>query len=87
MACTACLDCLVSTVSGCCKNTLGRASTNSWHVTKLEQSTFLRYLWFCLKQTQNKDLVAILGSMMTIEFPMSNLGTLTEGESSVQLTT
>ncbi len=45
MACTACLVCLVSTVSGHCKNTLGRASTSSGHITKLEQSTFLRYLW------------------------------------------
>ncbi len=45
MICTACLVCLVSTVSGCCENTLGRGSTSSGHITKLEQSTFLRYLW------------------------------------------
>jgi len=36
--------CLVSTVSGLCKNTHGRASASSKHITKLEQSTFLRYL-------------------------------------------
>jgi hypothetical protein len=31
MACTACLVCLVSYVSGCHKNVLGRGSTNSEH--------------------------------------------------------
>ncbi len=45
MAHTACLVCLVSTVSGCPKNTLRRASASSGLITKLEQSTFLRYLW------------------------------------------
>jgi hypothetical protein len=45
MACTAYLVHLVSTVSGCHKNTLGSASASSRHITKLEQSTFLRYLW------------------------------------------
>jgi hypothetical protein len=39
---TACLDCLVSTVSGGCKNALGRGRTSSQHITKLEQSTYLR---------------------------------------------
>ncbi len=46
MACTACLVCLVSTVSGCHKNILGRASASSRHITKLEQSTFLSYYGF-----------------------------------------
>jgi hypothetical protein len=45
MAHTACLVCLVSTVSGCRKNTLGRARVSIRHITKLEQSTFLKYLW------------------------------------------
>ncbi len=45
MSHTACLVCLVSTVSGGCKNSLGRTSASSRHITKLEQSTFLRYLW------------------------------------------
>ncbi len=45
MACTARLVCLVSTVRGCCKHTLGRASASSRHRTKLEQSTFLRCPW------------------------------------------
>jgi hypothetical protein len=49
MACPACLVCLVSTVSGCCKNVLGRGSSSSGHITKLDPSTFLRYLWFSLK--------------------------------------
>jgi hypothetical protein len=44
----ACTTCLVSTVSDCCKNTIGRASTSSGHITKHEESTLLRYLWFCL---------------------------------------
>jgi hypothetical protein len=39
---TACLVCLVCTVSGCCKNPLGRGSASSRQITKLEQSTFLR---------------------------------------------
>jgi len=42
----ACLACLVSNVSGCHKNALGKASTSCRHTTKLKQSTFLRYLWF-----------------------------------------
>jgi hypothetical protein len=42
---TACLVCLVSTVSGSCKNTIVRASASSRHITELEQSTFIRYLW------------------------------------------
>ncbi len=45
MARTACLVCLVCTVSGRCKNLLGRASISCGHKAKLEQSTFLRYLW------------------------------------------
>ncbi len=45
MAHTACLDCLVSTVSGCCKNTLGTGIASSEYITKLEQSKFLRYIW------------------------------------------
>jgi hypothetical protein len=39
MARTACLVCLVSTVSGRPKNALRRSSTNSEHI-KLEQSRF-----------------------------------------------
>jgi hypothetical protein len=54
MARTTCIVCLVSTVSGCSKNTLGRASASSGHITKLEQSTFLRYLW---KQYMNAYFV------------------------------
>ncbi len=42
MVCTAILFCLVNTVSGNCKNTLGRPSASSGHITKLEQSTFLQ---------------------------------------------
>ena len=42
---TACLVCLISTVSGCRKNAIGRGSSSSGHIKKLEQSTFLRYLW------------------------------------------
>jgi hypothetical protein len=37
---TACLVCLVITVSSHIKNTLARASASSGHITKLEQSTF-----------------------------------------------
>ncbi len=46
MPITACLVCLASTTSGCHKNTFGSASASSGHIAKLEQSTFLRYLWF-----------------------------------------
>jgi hypothetical protein len=35
-------------VSGRRKNALGRGSASSGLITKLEQSTFLRYLWFQL---------------------------------------
>jgi hypothetical protein len=41
MARASCLVCLVSTVSGHCKNALGRGSASSRHITKLKQSTFL----------------------------------------------
>ncbi len=40
MAHTACLVCLVSTVSGCCKNALGRGSASSRNIVKLEQPRF-----------------------------------------------
>jgi hypothetical protein len=42
MAHTPCLVCLVSTVSGRFKNALGRGSTSSRHIAKLEQSTLFR---------------------------------------------
>ncbi len=37
---TTCLVCLVSTVSGRCKNALDRGTSSDGHITKLEQSTF-----------------------------------------------
>jgi hypothetical protein len=51
MARTACLVCLVTTVSGCCKNTLGRASARRGHVTKLSNLLFLViYVLICLRR-------------------------------------
>ncbi len=44
MASTACLVCLVGIVSGYQKNAFGRGSTSNKRITKLEQSTFLRYM-------------------------------------------
>jgi hypothetical protein len=41
---TACLVCLISTVSGRYKNAFGRASASKGHITKPEQSTLFRYL-------------------------------------------
>jgi hypothetical protein len=41
MAHSACLVCLVSTVSCHRKNALGKGSCSSGHMTKLEQSTYL----------------------------------------------
>jgi hypothetical protein len=41
MACTTCLVCLVSTVSGCHKNTLERASACSRHKKNLSNLLFL----------------------------------------------
>jgi hypothetical protein len=56
MARTACLACLVRTVSGRYKNTLRRVSASSGHITKLEQSTLLRYLWVRIRENKkNKD--------------------------------
>jgi hypothetical protein len=40
MECTTGLICLISTISGRCKNALGRGSTSNRHITKLEQSRF-----------------------------------------------
>ncbi len=45
MAHTARLVCLIRALSGHRKNALGRGSASSRHIAKLEQSTFLRYLW------------------------------------------
>ncbi len=42
---TACLVCLVSTVSGCSKIALGKGSASSWHITNLSNLLFFRYLW------------------------------------------
>jgi hypothetical protein len=41
MAHTVCLVCLVSTVSGCRKNTLRRASASRGHITNLSNLLFL----------------------------------------------
>ncbi len=46
LAHTTYLVCLVSTISDCCKNALGRCSASRGQITKLELFTFLRYLWF-----------------------------------------
>jgi len=43
MARTACLVCIISTVSG--QKCLGRCGASSRHKTKLKQSIFFRYLW------------------------------------------
>ncbi len=51
MAHTICLVCLVHTVSGRHNNTLLRVSNRSGHITKLEHSSFLRYL--CIDQTNH----------------------------------
>jgi hypothetical protein len=48
---------MVSTVSGHHKNTLGRASARSGHVTKLEQFTFLRYLWVTPNVNKKNDAI------------------------------
>ncbi len=54
MACTTCHVCLLSTVSGRCKDALGKGSASGQHITKLKHYTFLqismdvyfiRYLW------------------------------------------
>ncbi len=45
MARTVCLVRLVITALGCCINDLGRGSTRNGHITKLDQTTFLKYLW------------------------------------------
>ncbi len=63
MAHTACLVCLGSTVSGRCRNALGGGSAGSEHITKFEQSTFLRYLWVEL----NLLSLTTLGDMTQIE--------------------
>jgi hypothetical protein len=47
MARTVFLVCLVNSVSGCCKNALGRGSDCSWHITKLEQSIFSFDIYAC----------------------------------------
>jgi hypothetical protein len=73
MVCTTFLVCLVSTVSGCHKNALGRGNTCIGRITKLEQSTFLGYLW--LKHSSNISLSNV-AEALSLKLP----GTLTEGE-------
>jgi hypothetical protein len=66
MACTTCIVCLVSSVSGCRKNLLEEQALVAG-TKKLEQSTFLRYLWIgrfiflCI--TDYKKLTLLAGSM------------------------
>jgi hypothetical protein len=43
---TACLVWLVSIVGGCQKNPLEEQALVNEHKTKLEQTSFLRYLWY-----------------------------------------
>ncbi len=57
MACTTRIVCLVSTVSGHYKNALGRGSACWRQMTKIEQSTFLRYL--CLDPTSPSSFFAV----------------------------
>ncbi len=45
MACTACIVCPVSTVSGHCKNALEKGSASGRHTTNLSNLLFFRYLW------------------------------------------
>jgi hypothetical protein len=67
MACTNCLVCLVSTVFvAALKNTLRRASTSSRLITKLEQSTFLRYLRVDLVLTSFDQLLLLLRTLFTL---------------------
>jgi len=49
---------MVRTVSGRCTNTLGRASASNRHITKLEQSTFLRYL--CMNSEPKRAYLQLL---------------------------
>jgi hypothetical protein len=69
MAHNAYLGCLLSTVTGCYKNTLGRASAINRHIAKLEQFTFLIYLWearkLCL--TRIADIFKYLVGLSLVE--------------------
>ncbi len=56
MAHTPCLVCQVKTVNGRHKNTLVRASASSRHITQLEESTFIIYLWINPFRNKQKDL-------------------------------
>jgi len=55
---TACLVCLVSTVSGSSKNALGRGGASSMHITKLEQSILSMFPCLCvyLRITKKRKL-------------------------------
>jgi hypothetical protein len=57
MASSACLVCLVSTVSGHCKNTLRRASANSRHITNLNNPLFLDIYGHNYKQAMKPMLI------------------------------
>ncbi len=52
---TACLVCMVSTVSGCHKNAFGKGSACSGHKTKLEQCTFLQISMKCTDDSCTKS--------------------------------
>ncbi len=57
MARTDCHVCLVSSFSGHCKNPFGRGNASCGHITKLEEYTFLRYLWGTLTDSTVDFLV------------------------------
>jgi hypothetical protein len=50
--------CLANTVSGCCRNALGRGSNSGMRKIKPDQCTFPRYLCICMVPTAVATVVA-----------------------------
>jgi hypothetical protein len=76
MARTACLACLISNGSGHGKKKqryLGRCGTSSEYITKLKQSTFLRYLWSKQKHYYGRKAVGITISRSLLGSPQGKL--------------
>jgi len=66
MACTTCLVCLVSTASGCRKNTLGRLSACSGHITRAFAIAFVLWDWNFWNSKETKMVQKNFESALTI---------------------
>ncbi len=74
LACTACLVCIISTVSGCRKKLKMPSEDSSGHITKLKQSILFRYLWTVWVNAQSIFLRCLCLKWLIFKAAQVNLG-------------